>query len=426
MIHLFKKVYLEIDKKINVDIHRIIISEEFGYTFDTSFNPICAGVHYFSAKNFNCFLKSLGATEQEPPKEVEGQVTEIPQIIPLFDDFYSFINFVDECYEMKKEPLVIYVDQKSFNYFMSYWYKILFLNLKNDSFIFLVKRYSTYSKMFSSSELYWDEKNMSYFQIDEEELSNNFNSISLDEEKNKTFIEKFKKHFSLEFLISSYLYDESRNEELLPIFSLLVRRNIENILYSYRQRIFSYITKKQFLYNIGITDIKKYENFYDIMLDEETILYTFFKKSIWGDGYRTHSVSSSPLKFENITEKDLENIIVLAQKLDMDNWEFQETVNYYKNIDYRTFKNIKSNGTICNKIDVILFLEYFKTKNELTIEEMKKVLYYDVNKNMYDEINFSYTFCSADYSTVNNYFIDYIFDLKRENNQEELKKYILR
>jgi hypothetical protein len=139
MLHLFKKVYLETDKKINVDVHRIIISEKYGYTFDPQFSPICAGMHWFGCKNFSMFLRSLGASEIQLPEPNENpeEPLEIPPSIEFFDDFYDFLDYVDKCYEVKKEPLIIYVDEGAFNYFIAYWYKILFPNLNFIKYHFL-------------------------------------------------------------------------------------------------------------------------------------------------------------------------------------------------------------------------------------------------------------------------------------------------
>lgn len=428
MIHLFKKVYLESDKKINVDVHRIILSEDYGNPFDDSLQVICAGIPFYSARSFGEFLKSLGAVEQEEPKPPEegeeDKGVEVRRKLTLFDDFYEFLNYIDECHEMIKEPIIIYVDDNSFMYFVTHWYKILFPNITLDSLVFLLKRYVWYTKIFSTNELYWNPRTFLNMEVDKQKLQEIYDSIEIDDNKANEFLEKNKKFLSIEFLINSYFYNESCKEELRLTLNVLLKRNIENILGSLRQKIYSNLTQKQFLKNMNI-DPEKYENFYDILEDETTILYFFFDMNIWPDKYLTHASSDKPLKYENITDKHLSDISKVFKKIEGDEWEYVLFEQLESTVQ-RDFKNIKWTGLACNKFDIVEFSKYFREKDTLSEEEFKKVISYDLNKNKYEEINFTYSFCSKDYSTVNNYFIDYIFDEKRKNNIEALKFYSLR
>lgn len=43
MLHLFNKVYLEFDHKINVDIDRVVISNQFGIQMSTEFEKYTYG-----------------------------------------------------------------------------------------------------------------------------------------------------------------------------------------------------------------------------------------------------------------------------------------------------------------------------------------------------------------------------------------------
>lgn len=108
MLHLFNKVYLDFDHKINVDIDRVVISNKFGNQMSTEFEKYTYGQLIRYSKTF----------EQ------------------LMDD----INIVDLIIELKGhgdrygKKIIIYCDKDSYLKFIATWMKLMMPSLDFDTF----------------------------------------------------------------------------------------------------------------------------------------------------------------------------------------------------------------------------------------------------------------------------------------------------
>jgi hypothetical protein len=408
MIHLFKKVYIETDHKLDVDENRIVISETTGYPVSSNFEETFAGKLYYCAENFESMLKNFGAEEIAEKNKPENQIDSGNVIIlreekEIFDNFYEFLNFVDRCYDEKKEPLYIHVDQKAFNFFMVYWYKILFPNITFDSLSALLKSYLLYNKAFGSSS----KAKMRSIEFDlvfeMENLETLFNSLEIDFEKSKSFVENNKEFLSLEFLLSSYHYDKSCTQELINPVSSLIRKVTENELYETKERVYVHLNNKNFLSHMNLNDIYNFYNIENIITDENE-LDIIFDRKIWTKSNNILEGSSKEtIDFSLITDEDIEKLCNIRASSEMTKEEYD---------------NFGFSGYLKNTKIIFSCIKYFREKKLLTEEELNEILLNDMQNNR----SFFYTLMIP----INFYFLDHIFKSKLNNNTEPLKNFVLR
>lgn len=108
MLHLFNKVYLEFDNKINVDINRVVISEEFGIQMSSDLERYTKG-HLIR------FAKSL--------EELNTQI--------VFDDLILELKGHSV---RTNEKVIVYCDKQNYLKFVASWLKIMMPSLDFDTF----------------------------------------------------------------------------------------------------------------------------------------------------------------------------------------------------------------------------------------------------------------------------------------------------
>lgn len=405
MIHLFKKVYLETDQKLDVDENRIVISKTSGQPVSDYVQQSFIGKLYYCCEGFEICLKSFGAKERPQEEDIrieeEGMVTTyVPE--KIFEDFYEFLTFVDHCYEETQEPLYIHVDQKAFNFFMVHWYKILFPNITFESFSALLKSYILYNKAFGSSSRVKMRSSEFDLIFEEENLKTFFDSLEIDLEKSKKFVEENKSSFSLEFLLSSYSYNKSCSQELIKPVSALLKKVIEHEMYEAKERIYIHLNSKNFLDQLNLNGKYNIYNIEEIMQEKQ--LSVVFDRSIWA---KTNNIlegsSSGTINFSCVSDEDIENLCNLRAYTETTKQDYL-TQKFYAYFEHK--KNILS------------LVKYFREKKLLTENEMDEIISNDVK----NAISFFHMMMVP----INFYFLDYVLKSKSANDVEKLKIFVLR
>ena len=408
MIHLFKKVYIETDQKLDVDENRIVISETTGYSVSSNFEEAFIGKLYYCAENFESMLKNFGAEEIAEKNKPENQIDSGNAIIvkedkELFDDFFAFLDFVDKCYEEIQEPLYIHVDQKAFNFFMVHWYKILFLNITFESLSSLLKSYIFLNKIFGSMGN--SKARSSEFDLifDEENLRSLFNEITLEEQKCENFVVKNKKHLSLEFLLSSYYYNKSCLEELITPVSNILKKNIESELYEVKEKVYIHLNSRNFLTQMNLNESYDFNNIENITKDDNS-LSILFDTDIWK---KTNSIiegsSKGTINFSNIDDDKIEKFLRIRYAIELSQEEYD---------------NYVATGFFKSTRDIFSSIKYFRKNELLTQEDLEEVL----KKDTENIKSFFHTLTVP----INFYFLDYLIKSKNSNNLENLEKFVLR
>ena len=108
MLHLFNKVYLEFDNKINVDIDRIVISDQFGNPMASDFEKYTYGVLIQYAKSLEELSQSVSFDELMLQLKAHGD--------------YS------------KKKIIIYCDRSNYLKFLASWMKLMLPSLDFNTF----------------------------------------------------------------------------------------------------------------------------------------------------------------------------------------------------------------------------------------------------------------------------------------------------
>lgn len=108
MLHLFNKVYLEFDNKINVDIDRVVISEQYGLPMASEFEKYTYGQLIRFAKNI---------------EELSSELT--------FDDFILELKGHST---RSNKKLIVYCDKENYLKFMASWLSLMMPSLDYDTF----------------------------------------------------------------------------------------------------------------------------------------------------------------------------------------------------------------------------------------------------------------------------------------------------
>jgi hypothetical protein len=108
MLHLFNKVYLEFDNKINVDIDRVVISEQYGVPMSSEFEKYTYG-------ELIRFAKSI--------EDLSSEIT-----------FNDFILELRGHSNRTNKKLILYCDKINYIRFMASWFKLMMPNLDYETY----------------------------------------------------------------------------------------------------------------------------------------------------------------------------------------------------------------------------------------------------------------------------------------------------
>lgn len=423
MFHLFKKVYLDFDDKINMGHDRVICSKENGG------NEIGVDLdRYFYGEQI--------ATA----KTVEELTTQ------KFKSTLELLQTLNERCDQYGKRVIVYCDQESYYRLAIEWLKVLLPNCDVHAGWTFFKSHIFKEKNFVNSRLSastttaqaadeWLMDKASFEQYWKE-------TYVIDEHRKKysKFLKSIMSSLKVEFLLAGYLYDKRYGEELAKAISPLVRKDLEKFLYEHKEIILVHFQSPVFQKLLGVQcGPYTYDNFYDMVYDPSPYCRLMFNPEIWGDT-RTSMyapTASSSINLSAFSLADIQRLkeysIITGQVWSDELWYTQDRTNQKFQpltlVDYKERFNFVTKSRAENKdyyqsylrseIDKFEFIKFFKTKNELTVEELEVILDYEI----YHQYHAAGSFYAIDLRTVNTYFVD--FALLNHENKEALKPYIL-
>jgi hypothetical protein len=207
MLHLFNKTYLDVDFAIDVNKNRIVISENNGVPMLQVLEKISFGVPY-----------AVGKT--------------LDEIVGFDKKFTSMNDLFEFCLNFNKttnNKIIIYCDQKSYMTIASIWFKTIFFDINADAAYNIIKANFTKIILRGSRTEYRNTALFNDFMFGKSEFHSVFNSVTL-EENYIEILDKVTGHRSIEYLVSSYLYNNSHKEELKEKLFLIINRNCQDTL----------------------------------------------------------------------------------------------------------------------------------------------------------------------------------------------------
>jgi len=376
MLHLFKKIYLDIDENLNTFRDRIVISKNHGYRVSSDLeNSFDGKLFYFSL--------SL--------EELIGENK-------TFSSFVDMMNQISLKLEERNKPIVIYSDSENFLKILINWYKLVLKEPKCDECYSLLKSYSFKENLFSNGRMRISHTQY-YLNFEKNLFDSLFEIININKTEKENFVKENKKFFSIEFLLASYLFDGSSSEDVKKILKVLIKKDLEKYFYEIKEILLVHLLRKAFQQKLQTTKVYDFSNFYDIVNDESPLVKVFFKKEIWNNEGLFKPSTSGNIKFENITDEDIDNFIKFTE-ISGEEWEEENFYRFNKSDKYK-----------------LTFLKHI-TKDVMTDEELKEIIDFELKGN-----HAAGTFYSIDLETVNHYFIDFVLNCVKENTKEKFQYY---
>ena len=378
MIHLIDKVYLCLDSIIDTNKDRIVVSKENGYQMHEVIDHLSTGILY-----------KYGTSISE-----------------VFED--SFRKIIEEVIEFSKSrnrPFYIFADKKNLIQIQILWFKLI-LKSPNVQDCYNIHesnafRYNLFQKSFYATNT---QKNYS---TSFEMFSNEYNKIKdFKETEKKSFCLKYIESLGVEYILATYCYSGKFKTQLKKSISKLLRKNLDDILLEYKGIFLGFYTNKNFANAIKL---EKHYSFgdLDIFSDKSKIAEFFLSGRLFKTKELTKATSSGNFRFEKMTEEDHETFRMFTSALGSHFTHNDSIVTYNDGLSPILRDGYKWQFIPC-----------------VTGNFTDKIL--DQLIQLESDIDYPQgSFYNLHLETVNGYLIQHIMKLNKENNNEELKKYIL-
>lgn len=277
MLHLFNKIYVDFDSKINVNIDRVVISETYGVQMLQEMEKYTYGKLIRFAKN----LSSLNCQ---------------------FDDF---IVELKEHVNRTNKKVIIYCDRANYGSFIATWFSFILPSLDYTTFKDLAdltiynKRCIANNQMSTQNELSVD---YIFESFDNEYWENSWNNkIS-----GQISPEIIGINVSYEFLLANYLAgDKHYISALLKTAHLFLRRFFQEILIENRQLVLLNINNHYFQECLGFV--------YDVNLNDNPLenieqLQYYNDEEIWSKTTTLSSGIYGSCKLQNLSQEKIDGL----------------------------------------------------------------------------------------------------------------------
>jgi hypothetical protein len=221
MLHLFNKVYLEFDDKIEINFDRVVISERYGIPMLQQLDKVAYGELISYGKSY---------------EEIVGS------------DFVGFISSLKDYGNTSNKRVVVYCDRDAYKKLIANWFKSILPELTIDEFKNIVN-YTVYNQRITSNTQLSSVYSMNLTSLwdgigDVETYWKNAKALS---KTKATTFKGLSLNYSYEFLLSTYLSgDESYKEELRSTMMLFLRRWYKEMFTDNRQMVLLNITNHKF------------------------------------------------------------------------------------------------------------------------------------------------------------------------------------
>ena len=280
MLHLFNKVYLEFDDKIEINFDRVVISERYGIQMLQQLDKVAYGELLAFGKSY---------------EEVIGS------------NFANFISSLKDFGTKSNKKIIIYCDKTAYKLLIAQWYKSTLPNLDFKSFKLIID-YTIYNqRIISNTQL------SSVYSIDLNSLWEGLSDIKSAWDSAKKvdaeFLKELDINFSYEFLLASYL-SGSHEQQFKKTLHMFLRRWWKEILSDNRQMVLLNLTNHRFQTTFGIdpksVDLTKLDPLEGIAGFE-----AYSDDEIWERDQNQYGVC----KLEGLSQEKADSLMVLLKKV---------------------------------------------------------------------------------------------------------------
>lgn len=282
MLHLFKRVYLASDHRIDLSVNRIVISEEHGHRMLHEAESFNTG----KLIDYDLSLDNMIGSDQRYSNDL---------------DFFLNLNSKSEEYG----KIVVYCDLPTYLTLSITWLKIILPNITLDGAYKIIRSNVFYDKMFGSThrfdfkrpyEKMSEVKEISYL-----DFKTKYDSIKINNSDYANFVYSIRKNLSVEYMIASYLYDGSYSEELKEVGLVKIKMSIQMLLYEVKIFILENCLNSAVMKLFGCEREYSLNNVDEIT--KESTFDIWFDKDIWTFDGVCSTNNTSKINFENISDE---------------------------------------------------------------------------------------------------------------------------
>jgi len=393
MLHLFKKVYLDFDDKINMSYDRIICSKIYGNNTDSiELAKVFYGKRIASADSID---NLIGRNKS-------------------YNTFLDMLLQLDDFSDNDTGPIYIYCDKESYYTLAIKWLKVILPFADDVSAWKFFKSHIFKQQNFANSRLsstFRFTRDNHTWLMEEARFYSIWRDQTLSVEERETFIpflQKNKSKISVEFLLAGYLYDGRNGGALAESITPLVRKDLEKYLNEHKELILVHLQRTKLQEMLGVVNGPyTFDNFYDMPNDSSPLVNVLFKQDIWGDinVFIRRPSSNGSINLSAITDEDIENLKKCSEAATVAIFDVEGGFK-------TTYNCIHAE---CDKFD---FIKMFRTKDTLDVDDLNKIIDYE----LYHQKHSAGAFYAINLGTVNTYFVDFLLNSKE--NTGALRPYI--
>jgi hypothetical protein len=363
MLHLFNKVYLDVDFFVDQTVDRIVISK-------------------------NCGQDMLPLLAEISPGKLLANGLNFDDVIGSDKTFKTVSELFDFCYKTNLstgKKLHILCDQEAYMKLASWWFKGIFKNINADRAYDIIL--ADFYKFCLVGK--WERIKVqdNYYQNipSREDFISIFDSTVVDD--NTGVLEATKPFRSVEYLFASYFFDGSYKEELKSSVLNLATRSAESYTKDIWRAALNNILQKSIREKIEITKEYTLTNLLEVFEDPDLMeLRPAVANALpVGEGEERPEFN-----FQSLSSKGLEKLIKMGKFF----WRDDPRVSAYLSI---------------------------VSKKDFTDEDFQIII--DMDLNPPDDIRF---WKNKDKDTINMYILDIVFEAYRNGQSNILEQYSLK
>ena len=204
MLHLFKKVYLDLDANIDSVVDRIVISADTGYPLLEDLKKVQIG----QLLEFGLDIDDLVGVEKR------------------WETIESMLQY---CFDQDKK-IFIYCDKATLMKLSAYWFKTIFVNIDGESAYRIIKSAFVKAVLFELKDRVKTQPLYKQNMPTEEEFLAVFAETEVDQTAVSSLVSNMQTTKSYEYLLASYFYNGSNEEELKAIHQVMITRYVDAML----------------------------------------------------------------------------------------------------------------------------------------------------------------------------------------------------
>ena len=385
MFHLFKRIYLDFDHKIDLNQDRIICSRDNGGNgVATELEKVLFGLTHETVKSVDDLI---------------GPGKPYPSLI-------SLLQRLNEISQKRNRKIFIYCDWISYYTLLARWLKIILPYATASTTYRFLKSHVYKEQVFVNYR--WSERNSPFFKewtILSSQWSAIWSAQVGEQENGDEFLKTVMENMRIEFLLAGYLYDGRHAQHLATAMTPLVKKNLEVFINELKEIIFVHLLHPQFQRLLEVENGPyDFDNFYDMIYDSSPMVRVLFDQEIWGKDWNVINLKDSNrgINWSGFTKQKIKDLKAFSMA--------SGTV--WSDDQWHTI--------VRSQLSQFDFIEMFIDKDMLDTDDIKKIIEYEIKEQNHSAGSFYCVYLA----TVNFYFIDFL--LQNHQDKDALKPFIIK